>query len=212
MPDGMGGTKAHLFVPKERMACDAWNETILPAAGGGDGARAKLWMETIYLDPDTNQYYLGSNFDAIFESVGSNVMVRIPDLYADTNGDGVIDAGDVLYSLVDLAEYLTAIPTFNFDDTFQIVNGRVDGLPGMYFSTTDFVLNYPTTAEPDGLGNFTPYTGVGVVKTDHSLSAAVPEPSSILSFLALGTLGAASTLKRKLKPSKSTEKETTKVS
>jgi hypothetical protein len=40
----------------------------------------------------------------------------------------------------------------------------------------------------------------------------VPEPSSILGFLALGTLGAASTLKRKLKPSKSTEKETTKAS
>jgi len=40
----------------------------------------------------------------------------------------------------------------------------------------------------------------------------VPEPSSILSLLALGTLGAASTLKRKLKPSQSTEKETTKVS
>jgi hypothetical protein len=41
--------------------------------------------------------------------------------------------------------------------------------------------------------------------------AKVPEPTSTLSLLALGTLGAASTLKRKLKPSKSTEKETTKV-
>ncbi|MDB9423273.1 PEP-CTERM sorting domain-containing protein [Microcystis aeruginosa CS-563/04] len=40
----------------------------------------------------------------------------------------------------------------------------------------------------------------------------VPEPSSILSLLALGTLGAASTLKRQLKYSKSSEKETTKVS
>jgi hypothetical protein len=39
----------------------------------------------------------------------------------------------------------------------------------------------------------------------------VPEPTSTLGFLALGTLGAASTLKRKLKPSKSAEKETTKV-
>jgi hypothetical protein len=41
---------------------------------------------------------------------------------------------------------------------------------------------------------------------------AVPEPSSTLSLLALGTLGAASTFKRKLKSSKSSEKETTKVS
>ncbi|MFM7909783.1 MAG: PEP-CTERM sorting domain-containing protein, partial [Microcystis sp.] len=38
----------------------------------------------------------------------------------------------------------------------------------------------------------------------------IPEPSTVLSLLALGTLGAASTLKRQLKPSKSTEKETTK--
>ena len=41
---------------------------------------------------------------------------------------------------------------------------------------------------------------------------AVPEPSTILGLLALGTLGAASAIKRKLKPSQSTEKETTKVS
>ena len=40
----------------------------------------------------------------------------------------------------------------------------------------------------------------------------VPEPTSTLSFLALGTLGAASTLKRKLRTSKSSEKDTTKVS
>jgi hypothetical protein len=40
---------------------------------------------------------------------------------------------------------------------------------------------------------------------------ATPEPTSTLGFLALGTLGAASTLKRKLKSSQSTEKETTKV-
>jgi hypothetical protein len=39
----------------------------------------------------------------------------------------------------------------------------------------------------------------------------IPEPSSTLSLLALGILGTSSTLKRKLQPSKSTEKETTKV-
>jgi FlaG/FlaF family flagellin (archaellin) len=41
---------------------------------------------------------------------------------------------------------------------------------------------------------------------------STPEPASTLSLLALGTLGAASTFKRKLKPSQSTKKETTKVS
>lgn len=39
-----------------------------------------------------------------------------------------------------------------------------------------------------------------------------PEPSTLISFLALGTLGVASTLKRKLKTSKSSEKKTEKVS
>jgi hypothetical protein len=39
----------------------------------------------------------------------------------------------------------------------------------------------------------------------------IPEPSSTLSLLALGILGTSSTLRRKLKSSKSTEKETTKV-
>ncbi len=46
----------------------------------------------------------------------------------------------------------------------------------------------------------------------NKIHPSVPEPSTILSLLALGTLGAASTLKRKLKPSQLTEKETTKVS
>jgi len=49
------------------------------------------------------------------------------------------------------------------------------------------------------------------VSSLYEVIATVPEPSSILSLLTLGTLGAASTLKRKLKPSKPTEKETTKV-
>ena len=44
-----------------------------------------------------------------------------------------------------------------------------------------------------------------------ALCKTVPEPSSSLSILALGTLGAASTLKRQLKSSKSSEKEPTKV-
>ncbi|NES01992.1 MAG: PEP-CTERM sorting domain-containing protein [Okeania sp. SIO2F4] len=40
----------------------------------------------------------------------------------------------------------------------------------------------------------------------------VPEPSSTTTIFALGTLGAASTLKRKLKPSKSADKKLEKVS
>jgi hypothetical protein len=50
------------------------------------------------------------------------------------------------------------------------------------------------------------------VSSLYEVIATVPETSTVLSLLTLGTLGAASTLKRKLKPSQSTEKETTKVS
>ena len=44
-----------------------------------------------------------------------------------------------------------------------------------------------------------------------AVKISVPEPTSTFGLLTLGTLGAASTLKRKLKSSKSAEKETTKV-
>jgi len=44
-----------------------------------------------------------------------------------------------------------------------------------------------------------------------AVAVATPEPSTFLSLLTLGSLGAASTLKRKLKTFQSTEKETTKV-
>lgn len=56
-----------------------------------------------------------------------------------------------------------------------------------------------------------PTVGSGFIDVKVIVADPIPEPSSILGFLALGTLGAASTLKRKLKPSKSSEKETTKV-
>ncbi len=71
---------------------------------------------------------------------------------------------------------------------------------------------------PDNILLGTGLVSNGTTDTNASSSAAikaveaVPESTSTLSLLALGTLGAASTLKRKLKPSQSTEKETTKVS
>jgi hypothetical protein len=40
---------------------------------------------------------------------------------------------------------------------------------------------------------------------------SIPEPSSIIGLAVLGTLGGALTLKRQIKSSKSSEKETTKV-
>ncbi len=71
---------------------------------------------------------------------------------------------------------------------------------------------------PDNILPSTGFISNGTTDTAASASLGltaterVPEPTSTLSLLALGTLGAASTLKRKLKPSKTSEKETTKVS
>ncbi len=53
--------------------------------------------------------------------------------------------------------------------------------------------------------------GVDADEIQIGMWTKVPEPTSTLSLLALSTLGAASTLKRKLKPSQSIENETTKV-
>ena len=71
------------------------------------------------------------------------------------------------------------------------------------FTRSDFNSSFNRPGDYGGC----PGSCVGVVKT--------PEPSSTAGLLALGSfgaLGAASTLKRKLKSSKSSEKETTKVS
>jgi hypothetical protein len=62
----------------------------------------------------------------------------------------------------------------------------------------------PIFEEPIFL-DFTPMEG-SLVKAGPLTMKAVPEPNSLLGLVALGTLGAASTLKRKLKPSQSTTK------
>jgi hypothetical protein len=60
--------------------------------------------------------------------------------------------------------------------------------------------------------NFQDKSNINVQIGKNNNTQKTPEPTSTLSLFALGTLGAASTLKRKLKSSKSSEKETTKVS
>lgn len=189
-PDGNGGSKASIYIDKSHGACDATNDILLPdddnGGGGPNGARARLWIETIYYDNQKAEFYLGNNFDAIYAALGANVSVRIPDLFADTNSDEKIGDGDILYSLVDLADYLTAIPSFNFGDSFDVVNGTVAGLKGLYFSTTDFV--FSPTAE-NGF-TWTPYSGNATAKADHELVTKVPESSGATLFgLSLITLG-----------------------
>lgn len=119
----------------------------------------------------------------------------------------IIDAGGGkdLFVGVDLTAWHNNPIAFNFGGTYQITNGQSSLLPGFTIGETD--ISYVIG---QGWINTQPFTGS--VQLGASDGEKTPEPTSTLGLLALGTLGAASTLKRKLKPSKLTEKETTKVS
>ena len=143
------------------------------------GETSDLMIEAVFFDTGTNQYVLGNIFGTIAESVGILQQVLIPDLFADTNGDGSLDSGDVLYSLVDLSVYLNSIPSFTLGESFNIVNGAVAGLPGMEFSTTPFTFD-PNTGFSDPS-----FTGTGFALGEHD-PVATPEPSSL--FLAAGPI------------------------
>jgi hypothetical protein len=133
--------------------------------------------------------------------VGSNSLT-VPDFIASSTD---------LYYAVDLSVWSSSgFPVYEtlFGTQFNIINGTSVALPGFLFS------NIPLSYINNGNGWETTSLFSGTVTLDslHALEAStVPEPSTILSLLALGTLGAASTLKRQIKSSKPSEKETTKV-
>jgi hypothetical protein len=74
---------------------------------------------------------------------------------------------DLLYSLVDMHQYLKAIPNFALGQVFSIVNGQVDASPGMLFSTTPFVFD---ASAPTGF-DYTPFSGDGTTGSLHGLTA-----------------------------------------
>ncbi len=146
--------------------CDAWNETVLPpmsGKGAGSGASSGLFLEAFLLDSISHQYVM---YD-IWDTIGTLGILRIPDFYADINGDGIPDNSGVLFGLINLATF-NPIPSFTFGDQINIVNGTAPGLD-IFFSTTRPVFN-PATGFTG-----TPYTGNAVVETDH---AFVPEPGT----------------------------------
>jgi hypothetical protein len=145
------------------------------------GEASDLDLESMFLTP-TNQVVFEGIFARIAMEVGEGVQVLIPDLYSDTNKDGTLADPDLLYSLVDMHQYLQAIPIFALGDHFNIVGGQVSTLPGMLFSSTPFV--YDITA-PTGF-DYTPYNGDGVAGSLHGLTA-VPEPST-LGLLGIGLI------------------------
>jgi hypothetical protein len=137
------------------------------------GATNVLSVEAVVLDQATGRYETANIFEALALRAGVGVLVAIPDLYADTNGDGTLDAGDLLYSAVNLNQYLLAVPTFSIGSVFSITNGLVAGLPGMVFSST------PISIDPlTGAFSTTPVTLDATVLSAHVVSAT-PEPEPL---------------------------------
>lgn len=122
--------------------------------------------------------------DAIFELVGDDVRISIPDGFGDTNGDGVIGDGDVIYSAVNLYEFAPARSSWSFGQFFDVVDGVCDLLPGMAFGTAP--ITFSVDAAPFGSGrtvisgmdNPQPYTGS--IRIDAAHTVSVPAPSIAL--------------------------------
>jgi hypothetical protein len=131
------------------------------------------YLSTEALVPSGGDFIQYTFLDFILMSLGPAGSVAVPDLYADTNQDGVLDEGDVLYSAVNLAAYIPAMPSFNLGDTFTITNGTSLLLPGMLFGTQPITID-PTSL--DGFSNPAPFTGVGTALTEH-VNVVTPEPS-----------------------------------
>ncbi len=105
-------------------------------------------------------------------------------------------------------------PTLGDNEVFTMLFD-IDFDPGVRQALLGLGLQFASGKTSDPLDILDPlhlhpvaYSGEAMVMENEN----IPEPSSILSLLALGTLGAASTLKRKLKSSKSIEKEVEKAS
>jgi hypothetical protein len=149
---------------------------------GHTGEVNVLSVEAPTLDPVTGQFGTASIFDVLLALAGNGVEVPIPDLYADTNLDGTLGAGDVLYSAVNLYTFLASTPTFTLGQSFTITGGLVAGLPGMFFSSTPVSLD-PATGEFTG----TPITTDAMALSAHLPQGTVPEPST-LALLAGGVV------------------------
>jgi hypothetical protein len=162
-----------------------------------------LWDETP-ADPlgQTHQVGLWSSTGTLLGSV--TIQTNSP-----LTGDFRYEAITPVTLTSGLTYFLGSEISDPFSDRYTTFASSIITAPEITFLNTarndsDGGFSFPSITG-SGNGRFGPNFQFQVVSTP------VPEPTSTLSLLALGTLGAASTLKRKLKPSQFTEKETTKV-
>ncbi|NCS22132.1 MAG: PEP-CTERM sorting domain-containing protein [Microcystis aeruginosa G11-06] len=167
-----------------------------------NGTRTSVW----YYDGGVSTSYL--NAAQIAAAINRPDIVNLADII-DLDGlmvwDGVNigqwDNGDaILFSVMPIDANLDGVITPNIN------GGDIDGgeIWSWRFGQAAQFLNHGGHLW-DTAFNVRQATGAVNENIDALEAVATPEPSSFLSLLALGTLGAASTLKRKLKSSKSDE-------
>jgi hypothetical protein len=175
---------------------------VLPD-GYGAGAVSILNIESLGIDPETGLWVYEGAFHRILMSTGgAPASLNIPDLFADTNGDGEIGEGDVLYSWVDIFTYLQAPPTFSLGDEFFILDGQVAELQGMWFSPTPIFLDPLLGPRPSGgqwynpaaplFSSFAANNGTNsITLTAHTIEVDVPEPAAwAMLVVGFGAMGA----------------------
>jgi hypothetical protein len=147
-----------------------------------DGPDNYLTLEAFV--PSGSNFLQYSFIDYIATQLGPGGHIAVPDLYGDTNHDGKLDGGDVLYTAVNLADYIPANPSFNLGESFTMSGGISAQLPGMLFGTQPITLD---ASAPDGFSNPAPFTGDGIALTEHA-NTVVPEPEPGVVMLMISAL------------------------
>lgn len=165
-------------------------------------------IEYIIDDPgvisNTKLGFISGPSDSLFLENYADSIQRVGEFIAPLlfSEDGVTD----IFIGIDLNQWIDSEAEFEIGQTFDFIDGFSSELPGVIAGFSEILFS-----PLEGFFTENPAT-IPLVATAKADGKTVPEPNSNFSLLALGTLGAGSIFKRKLKPSKSTEKETEKVS
>lgn len=130
---------------------------------------------------------VGSIWDSIDRWVSPDDEVKVPDLFVDSDDDGIPDAGAVLYSAVDLNVYLESLATgsrFYLDaefvgERFYAEEGLVYRasdravLPGFVVGLKPIEIDFLAAPEESGFINPMPYSGPAIAFAEHGLSVPV---------------------------------------